>query len=158
MWQGGDTDAYSSANFPAWLAKQQAGGAALHRNSPAHFHNNRQPVSADLACGSASTFVLTANTGSSNNAQSLVLMIEYEDFTAVFTGDAEGETEAQAINNFDSALKAAIMTASHHGASTFASNSQDWATAMAPGHTTASPKAGPVGYARNVLAYAGDHL
>ena len=59
-------------------------------------------------------------------------MIEYEDFTAVFTGDAEGETEAQAINNFDSALKATIITASHHGASTFASNSQDWATAMAP--------------------------
>jgi beta-lactamase superfamily II metal-dependent hydrolase len=50
----------------------------------------------------------------------------------VFTGDAEGETEAQAINNFDSALKATIITARHHGASTFASNSQDWATAMAP--------------------------
>lgn len=50
----------------------------------------------------------------------------------MFTGDAEGETEAQAINNFDSALKATIITARHHGASTFASNSQDWATAMAP--------------------------
>ena len=39
---------------------------------------------------------------------------------------------AAAINNFDSALKATVITASHHGASTFASNSQDWATAMAP--------------------------
>jgi beta-lactamase superfamily II metal-dependent hydrolase len=71
----------------------------LHRNFPAHLHNNRQPVTTDLSCGSASTFVLTANTGSSNNAQSLVLMIECEDFTAAFTGDAEGATEAQAINN-----------------------------------------------------------
>jgi hypothetical protein len=41
--------------------------------------------------GSASTFVLTANTGTSRNAQSLVLMIEYQDFTAVFTGDADSE-------------------------------------------------------------------
>jgi hypothetical protein len=90
VWQGGDTDAYSSANFPTWLAKRQMGGAVLHRNFAAHFHNSRQPVSADLSCGAASTLVLTANTGSSNNAQSLLLMIEYEGYTAMFTGDAEG--------------------------------------------------------------------
>jgi beta-lactamase superfamily II metal-dependent hydrolase len=35
--------------------------------------------------------VLTANTGTSRNAQSLVLMIECQDFTALFTGDADSE-------------------------------------------------------------------
>ena len=83
------------------------------------------------SCGDASTFILTVNTGSSRNAQSLVL-IEYQDFTAVFTGDAEGETEARAITNFADNVKATVMTSSHHGASTHASNSQEWATSASP--------------------------
>ena len=132
VWQGGNPSAYTSGTFAAWLADQESRGAVLHRNFPPRFHNNRQPVSADLPCGTASTFVLTANTGASDNAQSLVLMIEHEDFTAVFTGDAEGPTEAQALNNFANSLKATVMTASHHGASTFASNSQTWVDATAP--------------------------
>jgi competence protein ComEC len=132
IWQGGDSDEYASAGFPTWLADQQNRGAALHRDFPAHFHNNRQPLGDDLSCGSASTFVLTANTGSSKNAQSLVLMVEYADFTAVFTGDSEGETETQAIANYDNGIKATVMTASHHGASTHGSNSQDWADSTAP--------------------------
>ena len=127
VWQGGDPDGYTSANFPAWLAKQQSQGATLRRNFPADFHNSRQPVSDQLSCGTASTFVLTANTGSSNNAQSLVPMIEHEDFTAVFSGDAEGRTESQAITNFRNAVKATVLTSSHHGATTFSSNSQLWA-------------------------------
>jgi hypothetical protein len=52
----------------------------VYQNFPGHFPNNRQPVSAELSCGSASTFVLTANTGTSRNAQSLVLMIEFETY------------------------------------------------------------------------------
>jgi competence protein ComEC len=132
VWQGGDPGEYSLANFPTWLANQQNQGAVLHQSFPAHFHNNRQPVSNDLSCGDASTFVLTTNTGNSKNAQSLALMVEYEDFTAIFTGDAEGVTEARAITNYASSLKATVMTASHHGASTHGSNSQMWANSTAP--------------------------
>jgi len=62
VWQGGDPNSYTSANFPAWLAKQENQGVVLHRNFSATFHNNRQPVSDQLSCGTASTFV-TANTG-----------------------------------------------------------------------------------------------
>jgi competence protein ComEC len=132
VWQGGESSEYSGANFPSWLADQESRGAVVHRDCPPHFHNNRQPVSADLSCGDASTFVLTANTGTSKNAQSLVLMIEYEDFTVVFTGDAEGVTESQAVTNYAEALKATVLTSSHHGASTASSNSPSWAVAMAP--------------------------
>jgi len=99
---------------------------------PALFHNNTKPVSNQLSSGTASTFVLTANTGSSNNAKSLVLMIEHEDFTVVFTGDAEGPTEAQAITNFSNAVKATVLTTSHHGASTLGSNSAASAEATSP--------------------------
>jgi competence protein ComEC len=59
-------------------------------------------------------------------------MIEYEDFTVVFTGDAEGATENQAVRNYNEALKATVLTSSHHGASTAGSNSFSWAAAMAP--------------------------
>jgi competence protein ComEC len=132
VWQGGDVDHYADNGFPAWLARQEKGGVMLKRNFPPHFHNGGNPIGADLSCGDASTFVLTVNTGSSRNAHSLVLMIEYQDFTAVFTGDAEGSTEARAITNFGTNVKATVMTSSHHGASTHASNSQDWATMTAP--------------------------
>lgn len=132
IWQGGDPSRYTVAGFPAWLAGQQGRGAVVRQGLPAHFHNDRQPVSADLSCGTASTFVLTVGTGDSENARSLVLMIEHGDFTAVFTGDAEGTTEAQAITNFAQAVKASVMTASHHGASTNGSNSVLWADTTAP--------------------------
>jgi competence protein ComEC len=132
VWQGGEPNDYTSNDFPGWLADQQSRGAVIHRNFSPHFHNDGQPLGDDLSCGSASTFVLTANTGSSKNAQSLMLMIEYADFTAIFTGDAEGQTEAQAMANYDDGIKATLMTASHHGAHTNGSNSQTWATSTAP--------------------------
>jgi competence protein ComEC len=59
-------------------------------------------------------------------------MIEHEDFTVVFTGDAEGPTESQAITNYNNSVKATVLTTSHHGASTFSSNSQLWANAASP--------------------------
>lgn len=132
IWQGGDPNEYTSNLFPGWLADQQSRGAVIHRNFSPHFHHDRQPLGDDLSCGSASTFVLTANTGSRKNAQSLMLMIEYEDFTAIFTGDAEGQTEAQAMANYDNGIRATLMTASHHGANTHGSNSQTWAESTAP--------------------------
>jgi hypothetical protein len=80
----------------------------------------------------ASSFVLTVNTGTAKNAQSLVLMIEYEEFSVIFSGDAEGSTEAQAIANFDGNVKTTVLTASHHGANTNGSNGPDWISATSP--------------------------
>jgi hypothetical protein len=45
-------------------------------------HTIRQAVSPELSCGSASTFVLTADTSTSRNAQGWVLMIESETYFA----------------------------------------------------------------------------
>ena len=65
-------------------------------------------------------------------------MIEYEEFTVVFTGDAEGITEDQARANFSGAVLATVLTGSHHGAATFQSNDDDWAEATAPSITVFS--------------------
>ena len=56
---------------------QMTRGATLHRNFFPHFHNDGAPISDQLSCGDAFTFVLTVNTGCSRNAQSLVLIVWY---------------------------------------------------------------------------------
>jgi hypothetical protein len=128
---GGDPAEYASDGFPQWLADQRKGGAEIHNRFPKHWHNDGEAVE-ELACGEASSFVLTVNTGTAKNAQSLVLMIEYEDFSVTFSGDAEGSTEAQAIANFDGNVKTTVLTASHHGANTNGSNGTDWISATSP--------------------------
>ncbi len=134
IWQGGVSGEYTADGFPTWLADQTANRATAHRDSdiPANFHNDEDPIGADLSCGDASVFVLTVNTGSSKNAQSLVLEIRYEDFGATLTGDAEGRTERQARDNFDGNVKTTVLSGSHHGARTHSSNSVSWAAATSP--------------------------
>ena len=134
IWQGGAPDTYGSDGFPQWIASQEARGAMIHQDFPVHWHNDGQPLGDDLSCGLASTFVLTVNSGAggSKNTDSLVLMIEYEDFTAIFSGDAVGITEEFAEANFRGAVKASVLSASHHGAATFDSNSTVWAEATSP--------------------------
>jgi beta-lactamase superfamily II metal-dependent hydrolase len=132
IWQGGDPVTYGSGTFPEWLGEQEARGATIHRDFPAHWHNDGEPLGDGLSCGLASTFVLTVNSGGSKNTDSLVLMIEYEDFTAIFPGDAVGVTEEFATANFHGAIKASVLAASHHGAESHRSNGAEWAEATAP--------------------------
>jgi competence protein ComEC len=132
IWQGGDDGDYSQNGFQNWVQTQEANGAHRHVSFTPHWHNNKEAIGSHLSCGIADSFVLTVNTGSSKNAQSLMLMLRYQDFTAIFTGDAEGSTEAQAISNYPNDLKATVLTSSHHGASTLGSNSQTWADAVVP--------------------------
>jgi competence protein ComEC len=135
IWQGGVSSEYVSDDFPTWINKQEMAGATIHVGLPDHWHNDGQPIGAELSCGTANTYVLTMNTGDSKNAQSLVLMIEpaaHTEFTAILTGDAEGVTESQAVNNFANNLKATVVAGSHHGANTHGSNGASWITATAP--------------------------
>ncbi len=129
IWQGGDSADYTRASFPAWISAQTA---TLHQNLDSNWHNNGSPIGADLDCGDAAVFILTVNTGDSKNANSLVLNIEYDDFVATFTGDAEGITEQAAQANFHGAVKTTVLSGSHHGADTHSSNSHTWVLATAP--------------------------
>jgi len=132
IWQGGDPEEYTELNFPEWLVERVGEGSIVHRGFEADFSNDGKPLGSDLSCGDAETFLLTVNTGSNRNSESLVLLIEYRDFVAIFTGDAEGSTESAAIRNFPEGVKATVLSGSHHGASTHGSNSPDWAREAAP--------------------------
>ncbi len=121
VWQGGAPNDYPSW-FRQLLTTQEQGGATLHQSLERHFHNDEQPMGAELSCGDASVYILTVNSGSTPNGNSLMLSIEYGEFAAVFTGDAEASSERRAIQNFGGALKTTVLSGSHHGADTHGSN------------------------------------
>ena len=133
IWLGGDLADYRSAAFPAWIRTQEEAGVDIHNAFEPNFSNHGQPIGKPhLWCGSTDTYILTVNSGTSKNSQSLVLMARYGDFSAVLTGDAEGETEARALQNVGGTLKATLLSLSHHGADTRSSNSDAWAAAVEP--------------------------
>lgn len=133
IWQGGDPDNYTADGFPVWRDNQEAGGARVKGELDENFHGDGNPISdSELDCGEASVFILTVNSGDSKNGDSLVVEIHYDDFGATFTGDAEGDTEGAAIENFDGNVKTTVLSGSHHGARTHRSNSVQWANATFP--------------------------
>jgi beta-lactamase superfamily II metal-dependent hydrolase len=165
IWQGGTKDSYESKGFPTWLTQQVQGGAVLNQELSVNFHNQAAdgPLNG-LSCGSANTYILTVNTPGSKNANSLVLMLEYEDFTAIFTGDAEGVTEDRIRQNYPAGLKASVLVGSHHGSSTHRSNSSEWANAVAPkmsvfssGYQFQHPKCASVARFKPYLSGAPSH-
>lgn len=134
IWQGGDPDDYRAGAFPNWLHDQQSRGAIVHQGLEPRFHNGGEPVGDELSCGTASAFILTVNSDpqANKNTQSLMLMIEHGDFTAIFTGDATGIAEDVTRANFSGAVKASVLSSSHHGSSSHRSNSTEWVEATAP--------------------------
>ncbi|MCG8468960.1 MAG: hypothetical protein MJB57_12275 [Gemmatimonadetes bacterium] len=161
IWMGGDSDDYSGSGFPTWIAGQNAN---LHQDLEDGWHNDGNPIGSDLDCGDASVFVFTVNSGSSKNGNSLVVNIEYDDFSATFTGDAEGPTEDDSRANFNNLVKTTVLTGSHHGASTHRSNGQVWADSTAPdvvifsaGRRFRHPRCDAVERFERTLAQAAEH-
>jgi beta-lactamase superfamily II metal-dependent hydrolase len=119
----GDAADYEFARFPAFAARHQAavklGATQATRLKP---------------CGAATPIVLVADMSGSPNRRSAVLWLSYDEFLLLSPGDAEGDTEAQALRNMAKAgldpgkkpLAATLLIASHHGAVTAGSNSERW--------------------------------
>jgi competence protein ComEC len=53
--------------------------------------------------------------GNEPNANSIVLRLDYGDFSMLFMGDAEAQTEQRLLNKPDLDLKATILKVAHHG-------------------------------------------
>lgn len=123
---GGDDGDYPP-QIASWL--QQVPADRLRHGWSPHAHEQVP----ELACGTASVHMVTVNVGQSKNANSLVLAIQYGDHTAVLTGDAEGETQNSAIENYGELLtNVTLLMASHHGAYTHGSNGPAWAEHLSP--------------------------
>lgn len=148
VWAGGTYGKYYQP-MRAWFDLANADGAEVRINdAPPEFnstdftdgwHNGSAPET-DLACGDASTYVLTVDTGASANTSSLVLMLDYNGEKIILPGDATAATEEQAIENFESKasgkfLNTEVLETSHHGAGSAkdpSSNTTKWAKATVP--------------------------
>jgi beta-lactamase superfamily II metal-dependent hydrolase len=53
--------------------------------------------------------------GNDTNANSIVLRLDYGDFSMLFMGDAEEQTEARLVGKNDLNLKATVIKIAHHG-------------------------------------------
>jgi beta-lactamase superfamily II metal-dependent hydrolase len=166
VWLGDDSSEYPQA-ISDILETQEDGGATVHQDLPPDFHNNQFELEGGL-CGDASVFILTVNSGSTKNGRSLVLSIDYGEFAAIFTGDAEGTTERQASQNYGDAIKATVLSGSHHGASTHDSNGEgegnDWETDVSPeimvyssGHNYGHPRCSVTDNYHSTLATVPSH-
>ncbi len=131
IWRGGRNSSYSDT-FNDWVETQDRQGAVIHERLEKNLHNDGEPLGDDLSCGMASTYVLTVNTGSNTSSRSLMVMIEYGSFTAIFPGDAQKVTQDNAIRNFSDGLQTTVLSASHHGARSAGSNNDDWVEATSP--------------------------
>lgn len=135
IWLGGEFNGYGGEGedrIDRWLDKQRRAGVPLYDGFDPHFANRGMPVK-ELACGSAETYILTVNVGSNPNENSMLLLVEYGNFRILFSGDAEGTTEDSAMDNFGALLRnTSVLTSSHHGASTEASNDFDWVEGTLP--------------------------
>lgn len=125
----GDAADYKLTRFPEFAARHPAavtpGPTGTTRLAP---------------CGAALPTLLVADMAGQPNRRSAVLWLSYGKFLLVDPGDAEGDTEAQALVNMKAAglkpkakpLAATVLLASHHGADTVGSNSQDWIDTTKP--------------------------
>jgi len=94
----------------------------------------------DLACGEATTEVLTVNAGlwlgepqQKRNADSLVAAVSYGKFTAVFPGDADSQTLASILfNKKGGPIRASLLVAPHHGSTKSGENGFLWDLAFTP--------------------------
>ena len=137
---GSDTDENGlKSDLHAWISKKVAEGATLHHGFDVGFDNGGEAVS-EMQCGDAETFILTVNndpSGAGDNrrmhANSLILLVRYDEFKAIFTGDAVGEAEAAAIASYGALVgDTTLLFSSHHGASSNNSNSDSWVDAVRP--------------------------
>jgi beta-lactamase superfamily II metal-dependent hydrolase len=129
-WIGGERAEYRD-EMEAWFASQEAAGVEINENFPAGFSNNGDAV-AGMTCGTAETFIMTVNVEgeTDTNPKSIVLGIKHGELGMIFTGDAEGTTEASAAANFPGEFASSvILTGSHHGATSHGSNSEEWVAA-----------------------------
>lgn len=132
-WMGGLESDYGSLGFPEWLGTLKQTATTIHNGLEANsFTPLDAPINTALSCGDADTYILTNGIGDNKNSKSLVIMLDYKDFSIIFTGDAEGSTENQILNNYDELIKATVLVGSHHGASTHKSNHTKWINTLTP--------------------------
>jgi beta-lactamase superfamily II metal-dependent hydrolase len=140
LWLVGRLEAYNSSSFKTWLDAVPASKKKWVRTET---RDPQGQPNADLDCGSADIFMLSAAATGANaswaaNTSSMVLMISHGDFDVLLTGDATVETEQKITDAYDAWwLDVEVLKIGHHGSST-TSTSVAWLDAVKPEIATVS--------------------
>lgn len=135
---GGDISKYVVDNFSDWLHAFQPSGRLV--TPSASFSDPEGTASNLFDCGPAQVWILAANVPAEpkagnnfvNNTPSIVLKVEFGNFSAILTGDATTTTESHILANFSPAfLKADVLKLGHHG-SRATSTGRTWARTVSP--------------------------
>lgn len=142
VWLGGvktsdtafnDEKKYGGANFYSLVRRWARAGVPVTENLTPRFSNSGDALP-ELQCGAMKSYVVTVNTGEEDNDQSLMLLVEYGNFRALFGGDAYEASQRAAVENMkDKIYRVNLLTASHHGSNRHGSNDTAWAEATRPG-------------------------
>jgi hypothetical protein len=75
---------------------------------------------------------MAANSGTTTNGKSIVLLVSYKKFDAILTGDGDGGTEDAILANpvFDDRLDCELVKLGHHGSAN--SSKAAWFKALSP--------------------------
>lgn len=73
--------------------------------------------------------ILVVDAGATANDQSMVVQMDYQQFSTIFTGDMTGTTEHAITGGVPQNYHTSVLTGAHHGADTAGSNSASWALA-----------------------------
>lgn len=130
FWTGYESD-YANAAFQNWFFN----GSIRRIHLTETDYDDEQRPNAEIQCGGATVYLLAAGViaaESSKNALSIVLMIRYGEFEAVFTGDATIATEKVILERYSTDwLDIDLLKIGHHG-SNATSTSYEWAKTLSP--------------------------
>ncbi len=137
----GPLNEYGSCGFDTWLQNTESNAAVQAIALPVDFHDAQSTPNSDLDCGAADIWILAANvqaTDSASNARSVVLLIDFNNFEIILTGDATEDTEAKILQWYNHAwLDAEVYKIPHHGSST-TSEDQELGVTVEPSLALAS--------------------
>lgn len=123
---------YSGTSLGPWVRQMQESSVPVTDTFPAGFSNGGQPIP-ELACGGGQTWILTTSVGDTKNSRSMMNYLKVGSFSVIFSGDATDATQESAVaNNGGEPFKVAVLTGSHHGATTHGSNNAAWAASTNP--------------------------
>lgn len=132
IWIGGKLSEYSHPYIKTWLKRKKRQKVPIYYGwTPTLKSKNN--LKTQFSCGAAKVQLLAVNSGKTRNANSLMLQLQYNNFQAIFTGDATGVSEKQALFNFPNIVKNTdVLLSSHHGTQTNNSNSVEWLKTLQP--------------------------
>ena len=156
LYRVGDINDYYT-NFWTWMEILDSQIINLDQddiNQPNHPNNA-------IDCGAAEIYIFAANVQSSfshKNTTSIVLMVRFNQFEAIFTGDATKKTEKAITDEYPAAwLDVDLLKIGHHG-SLATSTTVNWADTLKPEIAVVSAGKNSYGHPRKeVIERLDDH-